>query len=138
MVGSFSLGVAAEDDPAHIHTINEVPTHAHTAVAILAHTNHVIANQIAHGNHSIVTQAAAMINISLGIVEILGGTTMMLIVNGETVASNYDGDQTDVVITGYTHTGSNTVEIQPIVGANTKGSTSVEGRGILFIETSSF
>jgi hypothetical protein len=43
------LWTSADEDPAHAHTINEVPNHPHTAVAIAAHANHVIGTQIAHG-----------------------------------------------------------------------------------------
>jgi hypothetical protein len=124
-------------EPAHGHTINDVAAHPHTAVAIAAHANHVIGTQIAHGNHSIVTQAAAMIDMVLGIVEIAGGTVMQLTVNGEDVTT-VDGDGTDIVITGFCNTGSNTVELVPIVGSNVKGGATLEGRGVVFIESSKF
>jgi hypothetical protein len=125
------------EEPDHDTTINQVPNHPHTAVAIAAHVNHVIGTQIAHGDHSIVTQAAAMIDMVLGIVEIAGGTTMMLTVNGEEVTT-VDGDGTDIVITGFCATGSNTVEIAPIVGSNVKGGCTTQGRGVIFIESKKF
>ena len=63
---------------------------------------------------------------------------MELIVNGETIASNYDGDQTDIIITGYTQTGSNTIEIQPKVSENSKGSVNMDGKGLVFLEARKF
>jgi hypothetical protein len=107
----------------HTHTINSVPDHPHTGVAEPAHSDHVIA-----------TEAAGSVDLSYGIKEIAGSTIMELIVNGETVASNYNGDQTDIVITGYTSTGANTIEIQPAVGQNHKGSANIDGKGTIFIE----
>jgi hypothetical protein len=137
-VRDIQIGVVTSDEePAHGTTINQESSHPHTSVAISSHANHVIGTQIAHGDHSIVTQAAAMIDMVLGIVEIAGGTVMQLTVNGEDVTT-VDGDGTDIVITGFCNTGSNTVELVPIVGSNTKGGATLEGRGVVFIESSKF
>jgi hypothetical protein len=78
-----------------------------------------------------------MIDIALGIVEIAGGTVMQLTVNGEDVTT-VDGDGTDIVITGFCATGSNTVEIAPILGSVAKGGATLEGRATVFIESSKF
>ena len=127
MTGAFSLGVAATEDPAHAHVINGVSAHPHTGVDVTAHTDHIIE-----------TEAAGDVDLDFGITEIPGGTVMMLIINGETVASDYDGDQTNIVITGYCGTGNNSIEIQPAVGQNSKGSTSMVGSGTIFIEAKKF
>jgi hypothetical protein len=111
-------------EPAHIHTINYVAAHPHTGVA-----------EGAHSDHTIVTEAAADIDLTFGIHEEAAGTTLELLVNSEVVASSYVGDQTDIRIDGYLSTGNNTVEIRPIVGENAKkGSCTTLATGIFFIE----
>jgi hypothetical protein len=124
---SLDLVVSAEESPAHVHTINSVGTH----------NDHITPAVGTHNDHIIPTQSGADVDLTLGIVEEPGGTVMQLIVNGEDVTI-VDGDGTDIVITGFCATGSNTVEIAPILGSNTKGGATLEGRGIVFIESSKF
>jgi hypothetical protein len=125
----YAIGIGsntASTDPDHTHTINYVAAHPHTGVYHGTHNDHVI-----------VTAAASNVNLELGIIEVPGGTVMQLTVNGEDVTT-VNGNGTDIVITGYCNTGSNTVELYPIVGSNTKGGATLEGRGILFIEAAKF
>ena len=122
-----NLWLTNEEDPAHAHTINYVGTH----------NDHVTPAVGTHNDHVIVSAPAETIDLTLGIVEEPGGTVMQLTVNGEDVTT-IDGDGTDIVITGYCNTGSNTVELAPIVGSNTKGGASLEGRAILFLEAKKF
>jgi hypothetical protein len=122
-----NIWISDNESPAHAHTINLVAAHPHTGIAEAAHSDHVIA-----------TEPAGSVDLNFGIKEIAGGTIMELIVNGETVASNYNGDQTDIVITGYTSTGANTIEIQPAVGQNHKGGISMVGSAFIFLEAKKF
>jgi hypothetical protein len=122
--GTFDLGVAANEDPAHIHTINYVADHPHTGVAEAAHSDHIVT-----------TEPGEPVEVQYGIHEEAAVTTLELLVNSEVVASNYVGDQTDIRIDGYLSTGNNTVEIRPIVGENAKkGSCTILATGIFFIE----
>jgi len=135
----FTLGVAASNTEAdHTHTINIVPDHGHTGLAEPAHNDHLTPAEPAHSDHVIATEPGGDVDLTLGIVEVAGGTIMELIVNGETVASDYNGDQSDIVITGYTNTGSNIIELQPASGQNHKGSAFQIGTAKVFIEARKF
>jgi hypothetical protein len=126
-------------EPAHNdHSYPAEPAHSdHSYPAEPAHNDHSYPAEPAHSDHVIQTEPGADVDLTLGIVETPGGTVMQLTVNGEEVIS-IDGDGTDIVITGYCNTGANTVELYPIVGSNTKGGATLEGRGIVFIEASKF
>jgi hypothetical protein len=115
------------------NTASEDPDHDTIINAVSDHNTHVVETE-AGESLTVETEPGASVELEYGIKEIAAGTIMMLIVNGETVASNYDGNQTDIVITGYTNTGSNTIELQPAVGQNHKGSASQVGTCTVFIE----
>jgi hypothetical protein len=126
-ISDYVISIPSQnEDPAHAHTINDVAAHPHTGVYHGTHSDHVIQ-----------TAAASNVDLELGIIEVPGGTVMQLTVNGEDVTT-VNGNGTDIVITGYCNTGSNTIELYPIVGSNTKGGATLEGRGILFIEAAKF
>ena len=130
--------ISSDTEEDHTHTGIEQPAHDHAGVAEGAHSDHSITTQPSHGDHVIQTEPGADVDLDFGIKEIAAGTIMELIVNGETVGSNYDGTQIDVIITGFTQTGSNTIELQPVVGANSKGSADMDGKGFLFLEAAKF
>lgn len=115
---------SATEDPAHAHTINSVADHPHTGIA-----------EPAHSDHTIVTEGAADVDLTYGVYEEAAGTLLELIINGETVGSSYSGDQTDIVISGFLTTGSNTVLLQPVSSeVGKKGSATFIGTGLVFIE----
>ena len=124
----IQLGVAASTtEPAHNTTINSVADH----------TNPITSE--AGESLTVATEPGESVAVQYGIHEEAAGTTLELLVNSEVVASSYVGDQTDIRIDGYLSTGNNTVEILPIVGENgKKGSCTVLGAGIFFIEAKKF
>jgi hypothetical protein len=57
-----------------------------------------------------------------------------LYVNDVLVANTYIGDQSNINITGWVSTGSNTVKLQPIVGDNAKGRAEISSINTVFLE----
>jgi hypothetical protein len=137
--GTGTLWTSELEDPAHIHDMVEVPDHSTPGVYHGPHTDHGIVQQAAHSNHVIFQAVDFALDVLYQIYEVAAGTVMELIVNGETVGSNYEGAQTDIRIDGYMQTGTNTVEIQPIATeVDKKGGATMKGDGILFIEPKKF
>jgi hypothetical protein len=126
MGGAFSLGVAAADDPAHIHTINSVGDHSDHSISTLDDFSLSVPNTDTEPDFSL--------PLTYGMKEIPGGTVMQLIVNGVEVGT-YDGDATDVKIRGFLSNGNNNVILQPIVTANEKGSAQLDATIKVFIDT---
>jgi hypothetical protein len=73
-----------------------------------------------------------------GIHEEAAGTVLELLINSEKVGE-YSGAQTEIRVDGYLTSGTNTIEIQPIpTETSKKGSATISGSGILFIEPKKF
>lgn len=126
------------ETPAHIHDGVYEPKHDHAGIAEPAHNDHLYPAEPAHNDHLYPAIPDFALNMIFRIFELMGGTTLELLVNEEKVGE-YDGPQTDIRIDGYLTTGSNTIEIQPIEAeVGKKGSATITGNGIMFIEPKRF
>jgi hypothetical protein len=124
---AFSETSDAESVEGHIHTGIAELDHPHGTPAIVGHID-----------HGIVADAGGGVSTSYGIHEEPAGTVLELLINSE-ILGQYSGDQKEVRIDGYLTTGTNTIEIQPITSElNKKGSATIWGSGILFIEPKKF
>lgn len=112
------------DDPYgdyHVHSV-KVPNHAHS-VSLPDHDHNVILGSHEHTLNYGIKQ------------ESLGAPTLELIVNGDTVANNYTGSQTDINIAGYMSTGWNTVELQPKTGTTARLRAQLDAFVKVFVES---
>jgi hypothetical protein len=126
-----------DDDPAHLHDGVYEPDHDHGGVAVDAHSDHLMDAIPAHADHLIAAVTGISVNLIYGIIEIAGGTTLELFINGEKIGE-YATPQTELRIDGYLHKGTNTVQLQPIEGQNVKGSAEIQSSGLLFVEPIKF
>jgi len=137
--GTGNLWTSEPEDPAHVHDMVEVPDHSTPGVYHIPHTDHGIVQEVAHSNHVIFQAVDFALDVMYQIYEAAAGTVMELIVNGETVGSDYEGDQTDIRIDGFMQTGTNTIELQPIsTETDKKGGATIKADGLLFIEPKKF
>jgi hypothetical protein len=132
-IDAYAFSVMSDDDnpilfpTGHIHTGEEELDHPHAGILEAAHADHVIEVDVADP-----------IDLLFDIHEIAGGTVMELIVNGEKVGE-YATAQNEIRIDGYLNTGSNTIELQPIVTEiDKKGGATIKSTAILFYEPRKF
>jgi hypothetical protein len=138
-IDPLALIVESENEsPAHIHDGVYEPKHDHAGIAEPAHSDHIYPAEPTHSDHIYPAIADFALDMMFRIFEIAGGTTLELLVNEEKVGE-YDGPQTDIRIDGYLTTGNNTIKIQPIEAeVGKKGSATITGNGIMFIEPKRF
>ena len=113
----------------HIHTESTDPDHYHDLDSVSTEPNHqhTVPNSNTEADHAHTTD--------YGVHEEAGGTTLELYVNDVLVANNYVGDQTNINITGWVNTGSNTVKLQPITTDHVKGRAEISASVQIFIES---
>ena len=119
--GGHTTTINTIDPLGHIADFSPGPEHDHYT-DIGSHDHNIVMGSHEHG-------------IEYGVHEEAGGTILELIVNGTTVANTYEGDQTDILITGWLSKGTNTVELQPKVGQNYKGRAEIFASVQVFVES---
>ena len=117
-------------EPNHIHTVpnsDTEPDHWH-AIGTGTEPNHAhtVPDSDTEPNHAHTTDYGVSLQGS--------GTILELIVNDVTVSDDYEGDQSNINITGWVGTGINTVKLQPKVGQNYKGRAEISSIATIFLE----
>ena len=131
--GLHQHGVTIKTAGGHTTTINTIDPLGHIA-DFSPGPEHDHYTDIGSHDHNIVMGSHEH-EIEYGVHEEASGTILELIVNGTTVANTYEGDQTDILITGWLSKGTNTVELQPKVGQNYKGRAEIFASVQVFVES---
>ena len=129
--------------PTHVHTVPNTstgPTHVHTVPNTSTGPTHahVVPNSATEPAHEHTIPDSSytppyVFPLEYGLYEEGAGDALELFINGELVG-NYVGAQSSLNVTGWIHTGNNSVILQPIVSDNVKGRAKISAIATIFVE----